>query len=717
MVTHGDRKPVSRTPTGFRSQRWLGVAGLAATIISATAVARTDVTKETPRPTLEQILEMRSIGGITLSPDGRQLAYRVVAPSIADNRTTVQWYIAPVDGSAPPSPMGKPTDALRKPMEESVLDEVAIWASDSQSLYVRLLEDSQIQVHQVGLGGRDALITRDGADVVSFAVSADGRSINYEVRNDRSVIDAAVTSEEHQGLHFDRAVSAEGSRLTRNLAIGSRRSTMRYMSVGTAEELNAGPVRRKTVDIGSIGSRSGRPKNPLDRGRTDSLIPKQDSDVGRWLPLGGTGISVSLEETEPARPYLYTRRVQVVARLKDGTFLRCKNMVCRDSAAMIRQVAPIEKTGEIAILYERDYSGRTGIFAWNPMTDAVRTLMAPEQALDGGAAFGTDRCSKLDDSLFCVRASATAPIDLVRIDLASSAIKTLAEPNSALARLRHFPAQYLEWTDRDGNAANGILLLPEGDARPLPLVITSYRCRGYLQGSMSKLAAEQILAARGFAVLCVNANNAVGMRADDPPFASYIAQIRSYEAIVDRLFTQGIVDRSRVGFAGHSATSMAGALAISTGTLFRTAVIGTGVTIDPATYMFTEPTTDSWRRGMLEFFKMPNPTTDMKPWEKISPALNAKRIEAPLLIQPAENEYLLALQLFSAINHAGGTVDMYVYPNEGHLFEREPVHQLWRNQRSIDWFSFWLLGEKHSTTENAAQFAYWEQLKNARKEP
>ena len=65
-------------------------------------------------------------------------------------------------------------------------------------------------------------------------------------------------------------------------------------------------------------------------------------------------------------------------------------------------------------------------------------------------------------------------------------------------------------------------------------------------------------------------------------------------------------------------------------------------------------------------------------------------IRAPLLIQSPENEYLYAIELYNAIQSAGGIVDMYVFPNEGHMVGREPVHQYYRAKRSVDWFKFWL---------------------------
>ena len=160
---------------------------------------------------------------------------------------------------------------------------------------------------------------------------------------------------------------------------------------------------------------------------------------------------------------------------------------------------------------------------------------------------------------------------------------------------------------------------------------------------------------------------------------------------------------------------MVAAYAIANTDLFAAAVIGTGITIDPATFMFTEPTPDSWRKGILDYLRMPNPFQDSTgAWQTISPALNANKIRAPLLIQPPENEYLLALQLFAGMKAAGAPVDMYVYPNEGHLVTREPSHQYWRNRRSIDWFDFWLNGRAQPDADTKTQFDAWTALRNTR---
>src|SRR3546814_8501332 len=52
-------------------------------------------------------------------------------------------------------------------------------------------------------------------------------------------------------------------------------------------------------------------------------------------------------------------------------------------------------------------------------------------------------------------------------------------------------------------------------------------------------------------------------------------------------------------------------------------------------------------------------------WKPYSMALNAKDMNVPLLIQASEDEYLLALETFTALRENGKPVDMFVYPKIG----------------------------------------------------
>jgi hypothetical protein len=211
---------------------------------------------------------------------------------------------------------------------------------------------------------------------------------------------------------------------------------------------------------------------------------------------------------------------------------------------------------------------------------------------------------------------------------------------------------------------------PAGLSGPLPLVITTYRCRGFLRGGTGWLAPEHLLVQMGFATLCANNNNANILMPEaehpDIPFYGLRQTLAAYEAIIDRLAREGVIDRSRVGISGHSFSANVVAFAISHSKLFAAAVIGSGITIDPATSFLIAAPRDSWRRGVFDFFNLPDPLSDPRGlWATASPALNAARIETPLLLQPPEIEHQLDLQLFNAMETAGKAVDMFVYPRKG----------------------------------------------------
>src|SRR3546814_20788385 len=70
-------------------------------------------------------------------------------------------------------------------------------------------------------------------------------------------------------------------------------------------------------------------------------------------------------------------------------------------------------------------------------------------------------------------------------------------------------------------------------------------------------------------------------------------------------------------------------------------------------------------------------------WKPYSMALNAKDMNVPLLIQASEDEYLLALETFTALRENGKPVDMFVYPNEHHI-KWQPAHRLAVSERDIE---------------------------------
>lgn len=101
-------------------------------------------------------------------------------------------------------------------------------------------------------------------------------------------------------------------------------------------------------------------------------------------------------------------------------------------------------------------------------------------------------------------------------------------------------------------------------------------------------------------------------------------------------------------------------------------------------------------------------------WAETAPSLNAGNIKTPLLIETPESEYALVLELFGSINRHGGTVDMYVFPEEGHWLGRSPAHGYWRALRALAWFRFWLKGDGYLGPELAREQVAWRKLRAER---
>lgn len=660
-------------------------------------------------PTVEELVEVRSIGDLSVSPDGQSVAYRVLYPSVTENRTSAQWFILSLVPGATPKALGQRTDPLYVPMYDAIEDSEIVWAADSQAIFVRLPGEDGIQLHQLTVDGTDRQLTHDSADISAFEPSTDGSKLIYTVHNSRADIERLQSQEERRGIRIDRHVSTEGIRLSRNFRFGSRESTIRWSGIDGAAEAYLGAARTKSISLGETKAAEHQPRLLLDT--------SVEADRNATILIPGTGIQVGLRTGQQDQRFTVGATLHLTASFPNGTSKTCKLPICEGGSGIIKAIA-VSSSTDVLIVREEDFSARSKVYFWNPVTGKEGLLFDAKGSLDGGSAYSARSCVGSPKGPICVFSSPTIAPRLVRISPGSNKTSLLVDPNSDFQRHKFGNPRFLEWKDQSGRSANGVLLLPDRQDGPVPLVITTYRCRGLLRGGVSNLAPEFPLVSAGIAALCVNNNNANILAPEveegSEPLYAHKAALESYRAIIAKLASQGLIDPKRVGIAGHSFSANVVSYGISHTDLFATAVIGDGITIDPATFMLTQPTVPSWRSGVLDFLGLPPPDKDPEGrWPSVSPALNAKHIRAPLLIQPPENEYLDGIQLFAAIQHAGGTVDMIVFPDEGHMVGRSPAHQYWRAVRSVAWFDFWLKGDLEKFPLPPEDRTHWTNLKGS----
>jgi dipeptidyl aminopeptidase/acylaminoacyl peptidase len=674
-------------------------------------------------PSLSDLVEMKTIDSLSLSPDGKRVAFRVISPSLTKNVVTVRWFWREIDGSSGKTvPLGRPSEPLRMPLFDSIIDGQIQWAEDGSALYVQTLRNGQVTVNRIAPRSVDQVVAADPADIEAFSVKPGERLIVISTRATRRDIDNAQAAERKKGIRVDRSVSLEGSRLTQNFAIGNRWSTVRYVDKGNlAREAFSGPLREKTIALAET-LRSRRPAAAPEREPHDVVLSASAKDAGTSsIPIDGGRSAIRLKQVASPTPFLYEPIYQIVATDKSGVISRrCEADFCLTHAAAIRSVSWNDRAREVVVASEPNYSARTTLYGWSPESGKTRIIRLDDGSLDGGSTYSNRPCVSQSGNLICVMSTPTTPQRLVRVNASTGETSILFDPNFSLNRRRYNPTLFLFWNDENGNTSTGVLVTPLGKIGPVPLVITSYRCRGFLRGGYTSLAPEQLLAERGIAALCVNHNNAIGMAAGPDgklgTLALHIGAITAYRAIIDQLAVEGLIDPKRVGMAGHSFTSMVGTYALSHTDMFKTVVIGGGITIDPASLMFINASRDGWSNSLLEVLGLPHPLDDTEErWKAVSPALNAGKIGGSLMIQTPEVEYLGALQLFAAMQHANRASEMYIYPNEGHVFTREPQHHFFRMRRSVDWFDFWLQDHTSSKYMDAAEVARWRKLKAEQK--
>jgi hypothetical protein len=108
-------------------------------------------------------------------------------------------------------------------------------------------------------------------------------------------------------------------------------------------------------------------------------------------------------------------------------------------------------------------------------------------------------------------------------------------------------------------------------------------------------------------------------------------------------------------------------------------------------------------------------------WKRLSTAMNAARIQSPLLINIADRELVMAMQTVSAMTECHKPIEVYVYPDEWHV-KRWPAHRYAIYQRNLDWLNFWLNDREDPDPEKAEQYMRWHTLRtlqetDVRKQP
>lgn len=660
-----------------------------------------------------QLVEVVDISGPVVSPDGTLVAFRTEQASVERNTFDTVWYVQDTDAALPPRRVGEGGFPLHTTAGVS-LPASATWSRDGRWIYYRALLDGRIDVWRAAVDGSGSEpLTRDAADALDFWLGDDGATLEYSVGASREDVLAAEEAEYERGIHIDGSVPI-GQPLFRSGLTGGRLATQRLgeneitrypllagaprrwkvldLRTGSKRELAAGDVPRSAMTAADLAGSLPRPwklSHDVHSGRVALL-----THASEWDGLG-------------ARP-------DVELSMLPGPGSR-RPVPCRAEPCTGKAITGIQwRPGGDEVLFTvtaADGSQAQSIFSWNVGTGDVRPVVHADGLLSGSREPAT-ACGVSADAMVCVAAEAERPPRVERIDLGTGRRETLFDPNARLAAdMANVPVRLLRWKDTQGKEFVGRYFpatVADGD-RP-PLFVTYYRCSGFLRGGLGDEWPLATLATIGISALCIN-------RAPTnlDAIERYEQARSAIESIVDILHSTGEIDRRKVGMGGLSfGTETTLWITMNSDVLSAASVSSPPVT--PIGYTFMSLHGEEFLSRFRKVWQLGTPDETPERWRRLSPAFNSERIQAPVLMQLPEQEYLHALDYAIPLLLAQ-KADLYVYPNEPHL-KFQPRHKLTAYQRNLDWFRFWLQGVEDDSPGKSDQYARWRLMRDElRREP
>jgi dipeptidyl aminopeptidase/acylaminoacyl peptidase len=666
-----------------------------ASVVVACSLAVGIAAPTNARPvTSMDLLTLRDVGGVSISPDGRFVVYQIRRADPATNGYSNQWVLIDVATRHARTIV----DSGGEPIWDDSGDwrtYPPVWSGKSDALcYVRK-DRGRVAVHRLILGGSDTPIVVGSGDVVDFRPSGSG--VAY-VAVEQATAETERTAQEdlRNGYLFALGYPSWTQEKINQFAPWLGRPDFSAKKVRTGYD----------VDV-RTGAARPQPKAPGSTFVPDALtrgIP--DLRFAMYATLSPDGEREAFCATTKTKGRPSERHAIYLVAPQGGEATRLSPL----TEEPIRQLEWSADGRHIYYLRATDYTGQN-LFVADPSASQSKQLTKVSAYLD--------TCSFARTAVVaaCTVESTQRPQDVALVHLDTGTVDVLTDLNPDFNRLERAPTETLVWTNKHGDVMYGVLTYPLG-YRPgtrYPLAITTYRAHGFLRGAVGDEYPVDVFAANGFMVLALDIYNTsyVPITLDQvQPFEVTILDWQSpldgIEQIVAELTKRGLIDKGKVGICGLSHGSEITNYAISHSNIFAAAIADGGSARDPLFYYLKS---ESWNT-LFKSWDLEGPPyeANLPKWQQMSPALNAGRIGAPLLMNAPDSEYVIGLQQYWEMRDHHRPVEMWIFPDEGHI-KHQPVHRLVVYDRNVDWFNYWLRGVHDPDPGKGPQYKRWGELR------
>ncbi len=630
--------------------------------------------------TIDDIFALENISDAQISPDGHQVAYTVAKTFTEPEQKLLAStiWLAEVDGQPAPRQFtyGPHTDSFPRWSPDGGL---VAFLSDREKV------DTQ-QIFVIPLGGGEARRLTDAkGGVTSFKWSPDGRRIAYLAP------DAETDEEEQRKKEKDDA---------RHVDHDYKYTRLWVVELAGGEPKAVTPPEYEVRSYAWLGNDSWA--------IVTSPTPKADDFMRSW-PLR------RVAEDKPAQTiWQGPHAIADLASTSDGRWLAWRH-IGEGRSDWVAETWVLPSGGEARCLLE-DLDGSVNSQAWIGDGEALlltatshtrslllrlpakggppETLLRDYTLLEG---FGDQPGVSLSADgrrYACLIEDGTHPLD-VWVGELGQVPRQLTRHNAQLAGVGLGATETIRWQAPDGLEIEGVLIYPSGYVRgqTYPLVLhlhggPNWQWREHFMSDWHNWG--QLLAARGYAVLLPNPRGSTG-RGNEFVAANRrawgLGDLPDVLAGVDYVVGLGVADADRLGVGGWSYGGFFTAWTIGHTDRFKAAVAGAAVT---DLLSFQAADIPSW----LPLSQMQAlPWDDPEIYRKCSPISYAGNITTPTLILHGADDQRVPVgqgyELYNALRLREATVEMVVYPREGHpIVERHHQHDLLT--RVGDWFDRFL---------------------------
>ena len=635
-----------------------------------------------PRPmTVDDSLDMDSVGGALMSPDGEWVLFSKNQLDWEENERTTKWYMIPSSGGEAFEYIGEEGGGSFQ------------FSPDGKYLTLTRSIDGERQVFWMRTAGGEAVqLTEHETSIGSYQWSDDSSQIFFVATDKRPDDESTMVNEDDDVVFVDEGPNGQNRSYWSNLWVIDIEN--QEISQITDEQFVVGgfDVSPDSARV-AFSARYTNRRNDADKNEiyivelssgeisrlTDNNAPES---VSEWSPDGKMFTLTAADDKEwmnrNTKIWLLDPVLGEHRLLSDGF------------EGSPRQAVWTPDGGYL--LFSGQQGTNTNLFRMNAQNGEFEKLTDFQGSMSI-SSWSSDRTKYVYSF-----SDYDTPSDLWVGFIDGSEPVRLTHANPQVDELQLAEMRVIQWESHDGMMIEGLLHLPvgyeEGDMVPLMLNI-----HGGPAGSFTNSfrASYHIHAGLGYASLSPNVRGSSGYtdylregntfaRGDGIGFGDF----QDLMTGVDKVVADGIVDPTRMGVRGWSYGGILGGWTITQTDRFKAASIGAGV------YDWTSEYGPGFNNDVRLWHIGGTPWDNAEAWRNQSALTHVNNIVTPTLLIHGVNDTTdteqQSMMFFTAIKDIGKAPVRYIkFPREPHGF-REPKHQRIRDIEEIRWMQQYVLG-------------------------